>query len=142
MAMNLPPMTSSKGTFKPKLFVYLEKTCTHCGLTKTTPDFPPNKNICKKCKSKRDKEYNKKNYVPKERDRTSTMYLGEKHPQAKLSTDDVLLIRMLFAEYSNEKSRFIQIANNIGPKAIADKFGVSVDAVMKIARRETWTHVE
>ena len=141
MAMNLPPMTSSKGTFKPKLFVYLEKTCTHCGLTKTTPDFPPNRNVCKKCKCKMDKEYNRKNYKPKERDRAATIKLGEQHPQAKLTADDTALIRLLCAEYREEHAKFQRITKNIGPKALAEKFGVSVDTISKIARRETWTHV-
>jgi hypothetical protein len=53
---------------------------------------------------------------------------GEKHPLAKLTADDVIELRRLKA---------MGLTN----RAIADKFGISVQQAGKIARRENWRHV-
>lgn len=54
--------------------------------------------------------------------------VGESHPAAKLTDDDIRHIRIL-------------IGGGMLLRTIADKFDVSLPTIKKISCRETWTHV-
>lgn len=63
-----------------------------------------------------------------DRGRASRLPLGEGHPLARLTEDDVRAIREL------SRAGWIQ-------KRLAARFGVSPATIGKIVRRETWTHI-
>jgi hypothetical protein len=53
---------------------------------------------------------------------------GEDHPHAKLTTEAVILIRQDYA-------------SGITRKALAARYGVSVDAIARVVRHQLWRHV-
>lgn len=63
---------------------------------------------------------------------------GTELPQAKLTEDDVRLIRQVHAEARAEIAR---LHKSCSAKALAEKFGVHHRTVEKILSRETWAHV-
>ena len=62
---------------------------------------------------------------------------GSDHKDAKLTEDDVLLIRELNAE----RLALLAQARNVSVKSIADKFDIHEGHVRKICSGECWTHV-
>lgn len=64
---------------------------------------------------------------------------GTKLPQAKLSEEDVKLIRSLHAEGQRIYQHYLQTMTS---SALALKFEVSKYTIHKIITRETWSHVE
>lgn len=59
---------------------------------------------------------------------------GDKHHNAKLTADDVRLIR----ELVEERARLLAEARKLSERAIAEKFGISRGTVWKVANREAW----
>ncbi|MCB1789423.1 MAG: hypothetical protein KDJ24_03930 [Gammaproteobacteria bacterium] len=63
---------------------------------------------------------------------------GSDLPHAKLSEDDVALIRKLIAVREDLKRQASELTN----AKIAEKFGMHVRSIDRIAGGESWTHVE
>lgn len=63
---------------------------------------------------------------------------GVECSQAKLTDDDVRLIRELWAYKQREKAK---LERDLSIAAIAAKFDVSVRAIERVLNRETWSHV-
>ena len=63
---------------------------------------------------------------------------GSDLPHAKLSEDDVALIRKLIAVREDLKRQASELTN----AKIAEKFGMHVRSIDRIAGCESWTHVE
>lgn len=63
---------------------------------------------------------------------------GEELPWAKLTEDDVRLIRRIHSEGAEQIKR---IQSSCTAKALAEKFGVHMGTVEKLLRYETWRHV-
>ena len=63
---------------------------------------------------------------------------GETHYKAKLTNDDVRLIRLMIAERGQVRAQLAQMSN----KALAEKFGVTKRAIERIASGEGWAHVD
>ena len=59
-------------------------------------------------------------------------------PQAKLTNDDVLLIRQLVHDREMTKKQLSKITN----RHIADKFGVHVRTIERITAGSGWCHVQ
>ena len=65
------------------------------------------------------------------------MFLGKKHPRAKLTDEDVSQIKALLREREYHRSQW----QNLTFEAIAEKFGVHEGHVRRIARGDNWGHV-
>jgi hypothetical protein len=61
-----------------------------------------------------------------------TILWGSKNHQAQLKEDQVLEIRAKYVRYSRYKSN---------SKELADEYGVNIQVIGKIVRRERWKHV-
>lgn len=61
---------------------------------------------------------------------------GRNRWNAKLSDEDVTLIRALIAE----RERLLAEARKLTDKKIADKFGVHRNTIWKAAKYESWKH--
>jgi hypothetical protein len=66
-----------------------------------------------------------------------TIKRGEKHHLAKLTNDDIRLIR----KCAEERERLIQEARKLSNKKLAEKFGVHHRTIDKVAGYRGWIHV-
>ena len=62
---------------------------------------------------------------------------GEAHYAARLTADDVRLIRAL----GEERARLLAQARQLSDSAIAEKFGVHPSAIKQVLSYRTWGHV-
>lgn len=64
--------------------------------------------------------------------------VGARNANAKLSHDDVRLIRALI----RERNRLMEEANKLTRQKIAEKFGIKPVTVSKISQHYTWANVK
>lgn len=62
---------------------------------------------------------------------------GEKHYAAKLTADDVRLIRAAVVE----RRRLLKEAHQLSNKLLGEKLGVGKRTVEKVVTGETWQHI-
>ena len=63
---------------------------------------------------------------------------GEQLPWARLTDEDVRLIRQL----DEERKRHAEAAKELSRAKVAEKFGVHQRTIENVLRRTTWSHVE
>jgi thiol-disulfide isomerase/thioredoxin len=115
------------------------KTCPKCRTEKPLSEFRMVRNNqgkwvhhswCTPCKNAAMREYRKSAKAEDGRLVRRVAKIGEKASRAKLTDDDVRLVRQL------EPKRYYQIADEV-----AEKFEVKRSTILKIWRGDSWTHV-